>query len=60
MGRRFEKMVDEVFQIVRWTTLVGFAQFLEAEFPSVGFTIIRWVLSFFLFGYLASRFLLQP
>jgi len=59
-GRRFETLVDEVFHIVSWATFVGFAQFLEAEFPSPGFSIIRWVLTFFLFGYIASRFLLRP
>ncbi|MFV2033968.1 MAG: hypothetical protein ACC631_02440 [Halocynthiibacter sp.] len=60
MGRRFERLTDEVFHVVRWATLVGFVRFLENEFPSPGFTLAGWVLSLFLFGYLASRFLLRP
>jgi signal transduction histidine kinase len=60
MGRRFESLTDEVFHVIRWATIVGFVQFLEIQFPSIGFTIARWLLSFFLFGYIASRFLLRP
>ena len=60
LGRRFEALTDEVFHVVRWATLVGFVQFLQTEIPATGFTVARWVLSFFLFGYIASRFLLRP
>ncbi len=32
----------------------------EIAFPSIGFSITHWVLLFFLFAYIASRFLLRP
>ena len=60
MGRRFEGLTDEVFHVVRWATIVGFVRYLEVEYGAVQFTVTRWVLSFFLFGYIASRFLLRP
>lgn len=60
MGRRFEALTDEVFHIVRWAMIVGFIRYLETGFDAPVFTIARWVLSFFLFGYIASRFLLRP
>lgn len=60
LGRRFESLTDEVFHVVRWSIMVGFVRYLEIAFPSIGFSIARWVLSFFLFGYIASRFLLRP
>ncbi len=60
LGRAFEALTDEVFHVVRWATLVGFVQYLETVYPSAGFTVTRWVLSVFLFGYIASRFLLRP
>lgn len=60
MGRRFEALTDEVFHIVRWAMIVGFVRYLETTYQAPAFTIARWVLSFFLFGYIASRFLLRP
>ncbi|RMH41205.1 MAG: hypothetical protein D6688_11780 [Alphaproteobacteria bacterium] len=60
LGRRFEKLADEVFHVIRWAMIVGFVQFLEYRHPGPGFTVLRWILSVFLFGYIASRFLLRP
>jgi len=60
MGRRFEILTDEVFNVVRWSVLVGFSQFLARKFPAPVFELIYYVLAAFLFGYLASRFLLRP
>lgn len=60
LGRRFEALTDEVFNVVRWTVLVGFSQFLATTFPALVFDVIYYVLTAFLFGYLASRFLLRP
>lgn len=60
LGRRFEALADEVFNVVRWTVIVGFARFLATEYRDPAFRTIYWVLAAFLFTYLASRFLLQP
>ena len=60
MGRRFEALTDEVFHVVRWAMIVGFMRYLETLYHAPAFTVARWVLSFFLFGYIASRFLLRP
>lgn len=60
LGRRFEALTDEVFNVVRWTVIVGFARFLATEYPEPVFRAIYWVLAAFLFTYLASRFLLRP
>lgn len=60
LGRRFKALADEVFNVVRWTVIVGFARFLATEYPDPVFRVIYWVLAAFLFAYLASRFLLQP
>lgn len=60
MGRRFEALADEAFSILRWTILVGFAEYLSVAFPHVGFRLLYWSLAGLLFGYLASRFLLRP
>lgn len=59
-GLRFEAFVDEAFQVVRWSAIVGFARFLEIRYPGPLFAILYWVLAALLFGYLASRFLLRP
>lgn len=60
VGERFEAFVDEAFQVVRWSAIVGFAQFLAVRSPGPLFTLLYWVLAALLFGYLASRFLLRP
>lgn len=60
LGRQFEALADEVFNVVRWTAIVGFARFLATEYPDPVFLAIYWILAAFLFTYLASRFLLQP
>ncbi|MCO6179526.1 hypothetical protein [Ciceribacter sp. RN22] len=60
LGRRFEALVEEAFQIVRWCIIVGFAQFLAIRHPGQVFGPLYWVLAALLFGYLTSRFLLRP
>jgi len=60
LGRRFEVLTDEVFNVVRWTVLVGFAKFLANTYPEPVFEIVYYALAALLFGYLASRFLLRP
>jgi hypothetical protein len=60
IGRRFEALTDEAFNVLRWTLVVGFARYLSVETASWWFDAIYWVLSALLFGYLASRFLLRP
>ncbi|KGB53586.1 hypothetical protein FG91_02575 [Sphingopyxis sp. LC81] len=60
IGLRFEAFVDEAFQLVRWSAIVGFAQFLATRYPIPLFNLLHWGLAILLFGYIASRFLLRP
>ncbi|MFQ5621873.1 MAG: hypothetical protein ACE5FS_00610 [Paracoccaceae bacterium] len=60
MGRTFERVTQEVFQVVRWIFIVGFARYLEVQMGLLSFTVLKWVLSAFLLGYISSRFLLRP
>ncbi len=60
LGRAIERQAREVFDVVRWISMVGFARYLEVQTSMTGFMILRWVLTVFLFGYIVSRFLLRP
>lgn len=60
MGRRFEAMTDEIFQVIRWVLVVGFASYLAKTHDALILTLTYWGLSALLFGYIASRFLLRP
>lgn len=60
MGRRFETLANEIFQVIRWVLVVGFANYLARVHDMMILTLTYWVLSALLFGYIASRFLLRP
>ncbi|NCQ25561.1 MAG: hypothetical protein COW54_03620 [Rhodobacteraceae bacterium CG17_big_fil_post_rev_8_21_14_2_50_63_15] len=60
MGRRFEALANEIFQVIRWVLVVGFANYLARTHDLPMLTLTYWVLSALLFGYIASRFLLRP
>ncbi|ABF54387.1 hypothetical protein [Sphingopyxis alaskensis] len=60
IGLHFEAFVNDAFQVVRWSAMVGFAQFLAARYPKPLFSLLYWCLASLLFGYIASRFLLRP
>jgi len=60
IGLRFEAFVDEAFQVVRWSAIVGLGQFLATRYPIPLFGLLYWGLAILLFGYVASRFLLRP
>ena len=60
MGRRFEAVTDEIFQVIRWVLVVGFASYLARAHDILIVHVTYWVLSVLLFGYIASRFLLRP
>lgn len=60
IGVRFEAFVDEAFQVVRWSAMVGLAQYLATRRPGPLFDLLYWVLAILLFSYIASRFLLRP
>lgn len=60
MGRRFEALADEIFQVIRWVLVVGFASYLSKAHDLLILHVTYWVLSMLLFGYIASRFLLRP
>ena len=60
MGRQFEALADEIFQVIRWVLVVGLASYLAKSHDAVILTLTYWVLSALLFGYIASRFLLRP
>ncbi|WP_297771568.1 hypothetical protein [uncultured Roseovarius sp.] len=60
MGRRFEAMTDEIFQVIRWGLVVGLASYLAKTHDALILSLTYWVLSALLFGYIASRFLLRP
>lgn len=60
LGIRFETATGEVFNVLRWSFVVGFARFLTLTAPSIWFDAIYWTTSAMLFAYLASRFLLRP
>jgi len=60
MGRRFEAVTDEIFQVIRWVLMVGFANYLARIRDSLILDLTYWGLSALLFGYIASRFLLRP
>ena len=60
MGQRFEAFTNEVFQVVRWVLVVGFADYISRANPSLILDVVYWALSALLFTYLASRFLLRP
>lgn len=59
LGRRFEAVTDEIFHVLRWVLMVGFARFLAVN-GGFAFVLIYWGLAALLFGYIASRFLLRP
>lgn len=60
LGRRIETLTEEVFQVLRWSLMVGLARFLAQAFPDPMFRVIYWGLAALLFAYLVSRFLLRP
>jgi hypothetical protein len=60
LGRRFEAVADEVFQVTRWILIVGFVSFLAKETGLWVFDVLNWGLTALLFAYIASRFLLRP
>jgi hypothetical protein len=60
MGRQFEAVADEIFQVIRWVLVVGFASYLARAHDILILHVTYWVLSVLLFGYIASRFLLRP
>ncbi|MGX0903276.1 hypothetical protein ACSSV8_001852 [Roseovarius sp. MBR-79] len=60
MGRQFEAVTDEIFQVIRWVLVVGFASYLSRAHDILILHVTYWVLSVLLFGYIASRFLLRP
>jgi hypothetical protein len=60
LGRRFEALADEVFQVTRWILIVGFVSFLAKETALWVFDVLNWGLTALLFAYIASRFLLRP
>jgi|SRR6056297_2294767 len=60
LGRRFEALADEVFQVTRWILIVGFVSFLAKETGLWVFDVLNWGLTALLFAYIASRFLLRP
>jgi len=60
LGRRIEHLTEEVFNVLRWSTAVGFVRYLAQETPGLAFSVLYWVLAGFLFAWLASRFLLRP
>ena len=60
MGRRFEALTDEIFQVIRWVLVVGFASYLARTNDQPIILVTYWGLSALLFGYIASRFLLRP
>jgi len=60
MGRRFEAVTDEIFQVIRWVLVVGFASYLTRAHELMILRVTYWVLAGLLFGYIASRFLLRP
>jgi len=60
MGRRFEAMTNEIFQVIRWGLVVGLANYLAHTHDAAILTLTYWILAGLLFGYIASRFLLRP
>ncbi|MBC7132117.1 MAG: hypothetical protein H5U16_03305 [Roseovarius sp.] len=60
MGRRFEAVTDEIFQVIRWVLVVGFASYLARVHDILILHLTYWGLAALLFGYIASRFLLRP
>ncbi len=60
LGRRFEALADEVFQVIRWILIVGFVSFLAKATALWIFDMLTWGLTGLLFAAIASRFLLRP
>ncbi len=60
MGRNFETVTDEVFTIIRWAVVVGFARYIARVEQTLAFTLAGYALVALLFGYILSRFLLRP
>lgn len=60
IGRNFETVTDEVFTIIRWTVVVGFARYIARVEETLAFTLAAHALVALLFGYILSRFLLRP
>lgn len=59
-GRLVETLTDEVFQVLRWVLMAGFARYLAQIYPGWLLDALYWGLAALLFGYLASRLLLRP
>lgn len=60
LGRRITTLTEEVFQVLRWSVMVGFARFMANAFSSLIYDVFYWFFAALLFAYLASRFLLSP
>jgi len=60
MGRRFEAVTNEIFQVIRWVLVVGFSSYLAQAHDLLILRLTYWILAALLFGYIASRFLLRP
>lgn len=60
LGHRFEAATEEVFNVLPWSFVVGFARFLSVNTGTIWLQALHWTVSGLLFGYLASRFLLRP
>ncbi|MEI4235077.1 hypothetical protein [Roseovarius sp. D22-M7] len=60
LGQRFEAVTEEIFSVLRWAIVVGFARHLSIHTTALWFDAIHWITGALLFAYLASRFLLRP
>lgn len=59
-GRRLEAVTYEVFNVLRWSFVVGFTRYLAVHAHALPYDLLHWTTSALLFVYLASRFLLRP
>ena len=59
LARLLDRVAHDIFNLVRWITIVGVTRFLWVDTGQVVFAVLYWILAATLFGYLAAQFLLR-
>ncbi len=59
VARILDRAAHDIFDLVRWITIVGVTRFLWVDSDQFVFALLYWILAATLFGYLAAQFLLR-
>jgi hypothetical protein len=59
IAKRLDRATHDIFDLVRWITIVGVTRFLWVDTGQLVFAILYWILAGTLFVFLAAQFLLR-